>query len=78
LGPLLGHQSQLLQPRCDARGFGPVLIELIAERKIALTFERIGPCNPHSANAIFCLAQNPEVDLQSTNGVGTISGLSRC
>jgi hypothetical protein len=64
----------LLRQRCDARGFKLLPIEIIAERKAAPTFERMGRARavPQVANAIFCLAQNPEVDLQSTNGVGTI------
>jgi hypothetical protein len=32
----------LLRRRCDARGFELLLIEIIAERMVTLTFERIG------------------------------------
>jgi hypothetical protein len=32
--------KQLLQRRCDARGFGPLPIEIIAKRKVALAFEQ--------------------------------------
>ena len=46
LGPLPKHQSHLLRQRCDARGFGPLLIEIIAERKVALTFERTVRARP--------------------------------
>ena len=56
LGPLLKHQSHLLRRRCDARGFGHCQIEIIAERKVALTFERIGRAIPQIADANFCFA----------------------
>jgi hypothetical protein len=57
LGPLLTHQSHLLRQRCDARGFEPSTIEIIAGRKVALPLNGSAP-RPVSqtADAIFCLA----------------------
>jgi hypothetical protein len=36
--------APLLRQRCDARGLGPIPIEIIAKRKAALTFEWTAYC----------------------------------
>jgi hypothetical protein len=37
--PFQRDRKQLLRPCCDARGFKPLLIEIIARQKVAPAFE---------------------------------------
>jgi hypothetical protein len=53
-----GPFCNLLRQSCDARGFEPLLIEIIAKRKVALAFEPLsgerGVATPASNGAPVC------------------------